>query len=170
MAVLNWNPLHPLENSTFLSFFLANIKHTAASWPLQALMAEVMSEAARKSVIAMIVEKLWRMLLSGAICDRWRAATIYWWQWKDPPPPPVCQKPPVSFCLLSPAADHFSPLNAGVNRRTRDAHVCVSPSGFLTRSEVKLGMTYCIPERTVTWKLLPVNKAAWSWGYIWRDL
>lgn len=85
MAVLNWNPLHPLENNTSLSFFLADIKHTAASWPLQALMAEVMSEAARKSVIAMIVEKLWRMLLSGAICDRWRAATIYWWQWKDPP-------------------------------------------------------------------------------------
>ena len=38
--------------------------------PLQALIAEVMSEAARKSVIAIVVETLlWWMFQPGAVCD-----------------------------------------------------------------------------------------------------
>ena len=52
--------------------------------PLQALMAEVMSEAARKSVIAMAAAALlWWMLQPGAVCDHWRAERNYWWQWID---------------------------------------------------------------------------------------
>lgn len=42
------------------------------SSPLQALIAEVMSEAARKSVMAMMLESvMWLMLQPGVICD-WR--------------------------------------------------------------------------------------------------
>lgn len=62
-----------------------------ASWPLQALMAEVMSEAARKSAIAMMVEKLWRIRLISALWDRWRAEPIYWWDSETIPPTATTQ-------------------------------------------------------------------------------
>lgn len=172
MATLNWSPYIPLKTALFCSFFLlTNIKHTAASWPLQALMAEVMSETARKSVIAMIVEKLWRMLLSGPICDGWRAETIYWWQRKDPPTSPQSVR------------NHQCPTVRCHLQLTTSAHSTLAWTGGrgmctfvfdqvvnLTRSEVKLGMTCSIPERMVAWKLLPVNAAAPSCGYIWMDL
>lgn len=148
----------------FLS--LTDIKNTAASWPLQALMAEVMSEAAKKSVIAMIVEKRRRTRLSGVICAGWRAETIYWWQRKDTQHHhPVCQKPPVSFCLLSPTADHSSTLNAGKNRRTRNVHVCVSPSQRSNWEWHAVSLDRLWPGSFVLW-----TKAAWSWGCIWMDL
>lgn len=48
------------------------------SSPLQALMANAMSEVARKSVIAMVVETLscWMWQL-GAVWDHWRAGRNY---------------------------------------------------------------------------------------------
>lgn len=63
---------------------LIHTPNTTISWPLQALIAEAMSEAARKSVIAMLVETLlWWMLQSDVVCDHWRPERIYWWQWID---------------------------------------------------------------------------------------
>lgn len=66
-----------------------------------------MSETDRKSVIDMMMASLlWSMLQPGAICDCWWTERDNWSQWKGFNP--QCQKPPVSFCPLSPAADHFS--------------------------------------------------------------
>lgn len=93
---MKWSALYNLSHFQF-SFTLKS--HKTISWPLQALIAEVMSEAARKSVIAMLVETLsWWMLQSGAICDHWRAERIYWWQCIDFAPPGVRNHQCPSVC------------------------------------------------------------------------
>lgn len=123
-------------------------------------MAEVMSEAARKSVIAMIVEKLWPMALVW--CDM-RSLTGR----KNPlvtgegsttaqsvrnhQCPPVCR-----HRQLTTSAHSTLARTGGRGTRAFVFHQVV----LLTRSEVKLGLTDCIPEQTVAWKLLSVNKAA----------
>lgn len=117
------------------------------------------------------------MRLTSALWDSKRAETIYWWDSETTPPHrhhPVCQKPPVSFCLLSRTADHLSALNTGVNQRARDVPICALPSWFIkevrgqTQEDIYLNRLW--PggfEQTLARRLLPVNKAAWSWGYIW---
>lgn len=61
-------------------------------------------------------------------CDMWLLAVTSRNNLLVIPPPhhhPVCQKPPVSFCLLSPAADHLSALNAGIKPEHRErARLC----------------------------------------------
>lgn len=100
VVCLTWSEVHKKKTQfePFSIFIHTQITQTI-SWPLQALIAEVMSEAARKSVIAMLVETLsWWMLQSGAICDHWRAERIYWWQCIDFAPPGVRNHQCPSVC------------------------------------------------------------------------
>lgn len=122
-----------------------------------------MSEAARKSVIAIVVESLlWWMLQLGVICDHWWAERNNWWQWIGFTP--QCQKPPVSFCLLSPAADHFSHhvcVCVCVKGRLKDRESCHTAQlcfkeWFLRGSEVRLDLN--LPKQTPGRLRLSVNK------------
>lgn len=94
-------------------------------------------------------------------------------QWKQPSPSPPPSLSETTSVLLS-AITYSWPLECTQHRREPEgkgrANLCFTKLILKGQRSNSEGHTL---EQTLAPRLLPVNKAAWSWGYIWwlgRDI